>query len=190
MIFIQRNSPTPELRMEIEELFAKAESFPIYKGRIATLVSWSEDSLDRLRYLYGKIKEWWIDCDNQNRVRQALLASKTPGYPAARTNSNRTLCTDEEWSQLFERQGEHIVKLLDEGNLDTIIEKYKDPTSPYFPLINDISYLNFAQKQNIRILPQEVIELMEKKQEAETTLSSINAKCLERIQLTQIIGLD
>ena len=163
MIFIQRNSPTPELRMEIEELFAKAESFPIYKGRIATLVSWSEDSLDRLRYLYGKIKEWWIDCDNQNRVRQALLASKTPGYPAARTNSNRTLCTDEEWSQLFERQGEHIVKLLDEGNLDTIIEKYKDPTSPYFPLINDISYLNFAQKQNIRILPQEVIELMEKK---------------------------
>lgn len=32
MIFIQRNSPTPELRMEIEELFAKAESFPIYRG--------------------------------------------------------------------------------------------------------------------------------------------------------------
>ena len=117
--------------MEIEELFAKAESFPIYKGRIATLVSWSEDSLDRLRYLYGKIKEWWIDCDNQNEYVRLFLQVNA-WLPAARTNSNRTLCTDEEWSQLFERQGEHIVKLLDEGNLDTIIEKYKDPTSPYF----------------------------------------------------------
>ncbi len=59
-------------------------------------------------------------------------------------------------ANFFERQGEHIVKLLDEGNLDTIIEKYKDPTSPYFPLINDISYLNFAQSKISEYFPKKL----------------------------------
>ena len=150
-------------RHHIEELFASAESFKIYEGRIATLVNWSSSSTEKLDQLYSRVKELWDNPDESlNKLRRALLAFGINGYPMATGNTNRTLCSETEWRTLFENQGEQIISFLNSGSLDELIERFNDKDSPYYPLIHEESHLNFSRDHQIRIHAQGVIELMEK----------------------------
>ena len=149
-------------RDHIEELFANAESFKIFDGQISTLVNWSDSSIDKLDYYYGRIKELWVEPDSRNKLRRALLAFGVNGYPMPTGTANMTLCSDIEWRELFEKQGDQIISFINSGNLDEIIANHTNAGSPYFPLIHDESFLEFCKDHKIRVHAQGVIELMAK----------------------------
>lgn len=162
LLYISKIAMTDEERFKVEELFAEAENFNIYEGQISTLVTWSNLSITRLDYLFNKIKQIWITGNSRNKLRQALLAFGVEGYPMPTGTANHTLCAKTEWRTLFEKQGERMIEFIDEGDLDSIIKKYGTPDSPYYPLIDNISFLEFSQDHKIRIHAQNVIELMAK----------------------------
>ena len=160
--FIRDNNDDNSKRLHIEELFACAESFKIYDGQIATLITWSNSSLELLDYYFGKIKDLWVNPENLNKLRRALLAFGISDYPMSTDTANWTLCADTEWRKLFEHQGKQIVSFINSGSLDEIINNHNDEESPYFPLIHDESYLEFSRDHKIRIHAQGVIELLAK----------------------------
>ena len=149
-------------RHHVEELFASAENFKIFDGRISTMVKWSESSIEKLDFYYRRIKELWVEPDSRNKLRRALLAFGINGYPMSTGTANMTLCSDTEWRTLFERQGEQIVTFINMDSLDEIIINHSDVDSPYYPIIHDESFLDFSKDHKIRIHPQGVIELMAK----------------------------
>ena len=165
--FLAKCANSLDKRVEIEKLFAEAENMSIYNGQISTLVKWSGNSIDRLKELFYKIKEFWGESlQKTDKVRQALLACDFKGYPMPTDNVNYTLCMDDEWRDLFEKQGElmlYFLNLNKEKDLDTIIAENNNLNSLYYPLIHDTSYLEFSKQKKIRIHAQNVIELMEKK---------------------------
>ena len=149
-------------RQHIEELFANAESFKIFDGQITTLVNWSDSSIVKLDYYYGRIKELWDEPESRNKLRRALLAFGLNGYPMPTGTANMTLCSDTEWRVLFEKQGDQIISFINNGNLDDIIRNHTNIDSPYYPLIHDESFLEFSRDHKIRVHAHEVIELMAK----------------------------
>lgn len=149
-------------RHHIEELFAKAESFNVYDGQISTLVNWSNSSIDKLEYYYGRIKELWVEPKSRNKLRRALLAFGINSYPMPTGTANWTLCSGTEWRVLFEKQGDQIISFINSDNLDEIIANHTDTDSPYYPLIHDESNLDFSIDHKIRVHAQGVIELMAK----------------------------
>lgn len=181
--FINQIIKNDEERLKVEKLFAEAESFNIYEGQIKTLVDWSEFSISRLCSLFYKIKELWVE-GNRNELRQALLAFGVEGYPMPTGTANHTLCAKTEWRTLFEKQGTRIIEFINEfineGKLDNIIQKYRNENSPYFPLINNIKYLNFAQDHKIRIHAQDVIEVMAKTKASANYLLFHNGEVFEK----------
>ncbi|MDE5784254.1 MAG: DUF262 domain-containing protein [Prevotella sp.] len=164
LAFLAAYADMPEKRVEIEELFAKAEDFSIYDGQISTLVKWSDSSIERFKYLFYKIKKFWEESPKKtDKTRQALLAYGIKGYPMPTGTPNMTLCINTEWRNLFEKQGKQVLSfLLEDKDLDTIIAENNDTNSPYYPLIHDIAYLEFSKEKKVRIHPQNVIEIMEK----------------------------
>lgn len=162
LFFIKNYSEDADERIRIEELFAKAEKMSIYEGQIATLVNWSKGSKEELNRIYCKIDSFWGQEHMQNTVRRALLAYGINGYPMSTGTANHTLCRGTEWRTLFEKKGDQILGFINEGDPDSIIEKYKNPNSQYYPLINNPELIKFSQDQRIRIHAQGVIELMSK----------------------------
>ena len=160
--YLQKNTNNDVMRQQIEELFAQAESFPIYDGQIYTMVKWSDDSIEKLDYLFNKIKKLWIEPTSCNKLRRALLAYGIKDYPMSTGTANLTLCSGTEWRALFEKQGEQIVSFLNSDSIDDIIRNYKDIDSPYYTIIHNEAYLNFSKDHNIRTHAQNVIELMAK----------------------------
>ena len=149
-------------RHHIEELFANAESLNIYGGQISTLVNWSTSSIDKLDYYYGKIKELWIKPVSRNKLRRALLAFGVKGYPMPTGTANMTLCSDTEWRELFEKQGDQIISFINSGSLDEIITNQTDINSPYYPIVHNETYLDFSKDHKIRVHAQGVVELLAK----------------------------
>lgn len=179
LLFLNEYKDDEFRRKHIEELFASAESLNIYDGEISTLVKWTESSLadmgdsdemfnkadflfEKLEYYYGKIKYLWGDPKKLNKLRRALLAFGVSDYPMPTNTANWTLCSNTEWRELFEIQGEQIVSFINCTSLDEIIKNHKDKESPYYPLIHNESYLEFSRDNKIRIHPQGVIELLAK----------------------------
>lgn len=160
--FINGFKGDEQIRRHIEETFAQAENFNIYEGRISTLVSWSEKSLEKLDYYYGKIKELWIDPKSRNKLRRALLAFGVNDYPMPTASTNMTLCSRTEWRELFEKQGEQIKAFINSEGVDYVIENHNNTDSPYYPLIHFEEYLEFCKDHKIRVHAQGVIELMAK----------------------------
>ena len=150
------------MRLHIEKLFANAESFKIYEGRISTLVNWSDSSIDKLDYYYNRIKDLWIEPESRNKLRRALLAFGISGYPMPTGTANLTLCSDTEWRELFESQGNQVVDFINCNSLDDIINNFSDVESPYYPLVHNEAFLDFSRDHKIRIHAQGVIELMAK----------------------------
>lgn len=179
--FIKQTTINNEIeRLKVEELFAEAESFNIYEGQIQTLVNWSNLSITRLYYLFNKIKELWINGNSRNKLRQALLAFGIENYPMATDTANHTLCSKTEWRTLFEKQGNRIIEFINEGDLNNIIQKYRNSDSPYCPLIDNISYLDFAQDHKIRLYAQNVIEVMAKTKASAKFLLFHNGEVFEK----------
>lgn len=162
LTFLSAYKTDESIRYHIEEIFAKAENFKIFDGQIATLVKWSELSLEKIEFFYSKIQELWITPDNLNKLRRALLAWGVEGYPMSTGTANKTLCSNTEWRVLFEKNEEQIKSFIRNGQLDEIIAKYQDETSSFYLLIHNEKYLDFSKDHNIRIHPQGVIELMAK----------------------------
>lgn len=160
--FINGFKGDEQIRRHIEETLAQAESFDIYEGRVSTLVSWSEKSLEKLDYYYGKIKELWMDSKSRNKLRRALLAFGINDYPMSTASTNMTLCSKTEWRELFEKQGEQIKAFINSKGVDYAIENHKNTDSPYYPLIHREEYLEFCKDHKIRVHAQGVIELMAK----------------------------
>ena len=160
--FIKDYKDDEPKRHHIEELFANAENFKIFDGQISTLVNWSDSSIDKLDYYYGRIKELWDEPDSRNKLRRALLAFGVNGYPMPTGTANMTLCSDTEWRVLFEKQGDQIISFIKSGDLDEIIANHTNADSPYYPLIHDESFLEFCRDHKIRVHSQGVVELMAK----------------------------
>lgn len=162
--FLAAYADMPEKRVEIEELFAKAENMSIFEGQITTLVNWSYGSLDELNALFDKILLYWGDETKHDKVRRALLAYDVNGhYPLKTGKTNDSLCNKSEWRTLFEKAGDRIREFIIAGNLDDIINNYADTSSSYYPLIKDPEHLKFSKNKQIRIHAKGgVIELMEK----------------------------
>ena len=166
LTFINAYKTDETKRHYIEELFAKAESFKIFDGQISTIVNWSNLSIDNLDYYYKRIRELWIESENRNKLRRALLAFGIKDYPMPTGTANLTLCSGTDWRKLFEMQGEQIVSFIHRESLDDIFDNYiknhTEKNSPFYPLICNESFLDFSQDHNIRIHAQGVIELMAK----------------------------
>ena len=166
LTFIKTTAVDEEQRRLIEVIFAEAEDFNIYEGQIQTLITWSNGCYNRLSELFNTIKELWINGASRNKLRQALLAYGIHGYPMSTGTANLTLCSKTEWRTLFEQEGERIQSFIqsfiEDRSLDSIIEKYINRNSPYYPLIQNIEYLDFAQDHKIRVHAQNVIEVMAK----------------------------
>lgn len=166
LTFIKTTAVDEEQRRLIEVIFAEAEDFNIYEGQIQTLITWSNGCYNRLSELFNTIKELWINGASRNKLRQALLAYGIDGYPMSTGTANLTLCSKTEWRTLFEQEGERIQSFIqsfiEDRSLDSIIEKYINRNSPYYPLIQNIEYLDFAQDHKIRVHAQNVIEVMAK----------------------------
>ncbi len=168
LLFIEKHSKKEHsndldigIRIQIEDMFSEAESFPIYEGQIATLVDWSQ-SVDQLKHYCERIKELWITPESRNKLRRALLAFKMDDYPMKTNSANDTLCSGTEWRTLFEKQAEKMKSFIDgEDDLDPIIEK-ADKESPFYLIIKDAGHLDFCMDHKIRIFPKKVIELMNK----------------------------
>ncbi|MBE6325572.1 MAG: DUF262 domain-containing protein [Bacteroidales bacterium] len=160
--FICKYKENESQRCHIEELFACAENFKIYAGKISTLVNWSELSIEKLDFFYNKIKELWEEPNCLNKLRRALLAYGVNDYPMQTGYANLTLCSDSEWRDLFEKQGKQIITFINNGRIDDIIASHNDIESPFYPLIHNESYLDFSKDHKIRVHAQGVIELMEK----------------------------
>lgn len=162
LTFLSEFKNNESVRRHIEEIFAKAENFRIFDGQIATMVKWSELSLDKLEFFYSRIQELWIAPDSLNKLRRALLAWGVKGYPMSTGTANKTLCSNTEWRVLFEKRDEQIKSFICNGQLDDIIANHQDENSPFYLLIHNEKYLDFSKDHNIRIHPQGVIELMAK----------------------------
>ncbi len=162
LTFLSEFKNNESVRRHIEEIFAKAENFRIFDGQIATMVKWSELSLDKLEFFYSRIQELWIAPDSLNKLRRALLAWGVKGYPMSNGTANKTLCSNTEWRVLFEKRDEQIKSFICNGQLDDIIANHQDENSPFYLLIHNEKYLDFSKDHNIRIHPQGVIELMAK----------------------------
>lgn len=162
LTFLSEFKNNESVRRHIEEIFAKAENFRIFDGQIATMVKWSELSLDKLEVFYSRIQELWIAPDSLNKLRRALLAWGVKGYPMSTSTANKTLCSNTEWRVLFEKRDEQIKSFICNGQLDDIIANHQDENSPFYLLIHNEKYLDFSKDHNIRIHPQGVIELMAK----------------------------
>ena len=162
LLFLRKYKDDEKKRIHIEELFAAAESYGIFEGRISTLVNWSQLSIEKLDYFFEKIKILWIKPENLNKLRRAMLAFEIDNYPMTTGTANLTLCSGTEWRDLFEKQSEQIVSFINNSNLDDIIENHNDANSPFYPLIHNESYLEFSKDHKIRIHAKGVIELMEK----------------------------
>lgn len=177
--YIRSVISTNEQRMFIEELFAKVEDYNIFEGRISsTIVKWSNYNIDLLIEIANKVYRLWIEPDNQNKVRRALLTRGFHGYPLSTGNTNLTLCSGTEWRILFEKLDEDMkLFILSDESLDDIVNNYEDIQSPYYNIIHQPKYLDFALDHNIRIFPYGVIELMHK------TKASSNYKIFHRGQV-------
>lgn len=162
LTFLSEFKNNESVRRHIEEIFAKAENFRIFDGQIATMVKWSELSLDKLEFFYSRIQELWIAPDSLNKLRRALLAWGVKGYPMSTGTANKTLCSNTEWRVLFEKRDEQIKSFICNGQLDDIIANHQDEDSPFYLLIHNEKYLDFSKDHYIRIHPQGVIELMAK----------------------------
>lgn len=162
LLFLRGYKDVEEKRIHIEELFAQAENFKIFDGRILTLVKWSESSMDKLDYYYNKLNELWELPSDRNKLRRALLAFGINNYPLPTGTANMTLCSGTEWRTLFEKQGEQIVAFINSGSIDDIIDNHNDDESPYYLLIHNEDFLNFSKDHKIRVHAQGVIELMAK----------------------------
>ncbi len=149
-------------RRHVEKLFASAENFRIYEGKISTLVNWSSFSIDKLDYYYSRIYELWVKPKSRNKLRRALLAYGIDGYPMFTGSANMTLCSGTEWRELFEKRGNQIADFINYGSLDVLITNFSDVESSYYPLIHNEEILDFSKDHKIRIHAQGVIELMAK----------------------------
>lgn len=162
LLFLKEFQEKEDERIHIEELFANAENFDIFEGRISTLVNWSQKSIEKLDFIFHRIKELWMKPNNLNTLRRALLAFNIDNYPMVTGTANMTLCSGTEWRTLFERQGEQIIEFINCGSIEEIIENHKDFQSPFYPLIHDETHLDFSRDHNIRVYPKGVVELLEK----------------------------
>ena len=122
--FLNNYKYDESIRRHIEEIFANAESFNIFEGKISTLVNWSTSSIEKLDYYYNRINELWVEPESRNKLRRALLAFGINGYPMPTGTANLTLCSATEWRELFENHGNQIIDFINYGNLDDLINNF------------------------------------------------------------------
>lgn len=162
MRFIESYQNLPEIRRQVELLFAKAENHTVLNGQIAVLVGWAESDMNRFRGYYQRFEALWNveDLQGMDLLRRALLTRGMSGYPYSVTPNFVNFGNKNTWQAIVKNNSDDIRSFLEDSHsLQEMIDEFRDTKNKWYAFIKDGSKMQFSEYKNSYVYGDVVIDM-------------------------------